>query len=145
MFDQVSGEQHSRLDAFALDVLDEFIPVCSLLACDQETKPARSGVLRRNREDQAVFRLRKSGSQTVKVVSSALHEGREFLDLRAADRCLKVCRFQVIAEMGVYIFVVIAERKFSVLSVETMSAHIVMSGRADAVAAPVAERADDLI
>ena len=80
-----------------------------------------------------------------KVVSSALHEGREFLDLRAADRCLKVCRFQVIAEMGVYIFVVIAERKFSVLSVETMSAHIVMSGRADAVAAPVAERADDLI
>ena len=137
MLGQITCKQHSGLYALLLHVLNYCVAVHTFPAGDKETKPARSGVLGRNREDQAVFRLRKSGSQTVKVVSSALHEGREFLDLRAADRCLKVCRFQVIAEMGVYIFVVIAQWKFSVLSVETMSAHIVMSGRADAVAAPV--------
>ena len=145
MLDEVSGKQHSRLDAFALDVLDEFISVSSLFTCDQEAEPAWSGILSRYRKDQTVLCLSESCSQAVEVVASALHEGREFLELGTSDGCLEVCGFQVISEMGIYIFVVIAKRKLTVLSVKAVSAEVVMSGRADTVTAPVAEGTDDLV
>jgi hypothetical protein len=68
---------------------------------------------------------------------------RQLFQLRHADRRLHICSFQVIAQMRVNIFVVIAHRKRPKPAGKTVSAGTVLSAAADAVPAPVPQRADD--
>ena len=54
MLGQISGKQHSCLNAALLHVLNNFISVYAFLAGDQETKPARFGIFTCLRKDQLV-------------------------------------------------------------------------------------------
>ena len=76
--------------------------------------------------------------QPLPVVAATFNKGREFLQLLTADGRLHICDLQVIAEMTVYIFVIIALGQFTELTVKAMSAEIVLTGGADAIAAPIA-------
>ena len=81
-------------------------------------------------------------SQTVieelKVFFPLLDKAGEFFKLGAAYCRLHICCLQVVAKMGVNIFVVISVRKSSMLPCEPPSAGIVLAGCAPAVTAPVA-------
>ena len=90
MLDQVSGKEHTRLHALFLDIFDYLVPIHALLAGQKETKPARSGVLARLRQDQLVGGVCQRCFQPVEVMTSALHKARELVKLRASDGCLQI-------------------------------------------------------
>ena len=52
-------------------------------------------------------------------------------------------RLQIVAEMGVNVFVVVALRQFAELPVEAFAAGVVLAAGAPAVAAPIAEALDE--
>ena len=76
---------------------------------------------------------------------SALHKGRELLELCTADCCLQIGCLEIISKLRIYILMILTERKLSVLSVKAVTAHIVTTGRTDAVTPPVTHGADDLV
>ena len=65
-----------------------------------------------------------------------------FFYLCYAYCCLHIRYFKVIAKMRIYVLMVIAKRKFTILPVKTMSAQIIYAGRAHAVPSPITERTD---
>ena len=72
-------------------------------------------------------------------MSSLFYKCREFFQLRTAHCRLHIRCLQVISEMGVHILVVIAQGKFPVLFIKTVSAHIIPTGRTHAVSSPVSQ------
>jgi len=67
------------------------------------------------------------------------------LKLRDADRRLHVGDLQIVAEMRIDIFVIIALGEIAQLPSEALVAAVVLSGSAIAIPAPVAERLHDLV
>ena len=65
--------------------------------------------------------------------------------MRDADSRLHVGQLEVVADSAVAVLVVVATRQGSELPVEPLAACVVFAGLAPAVAAPVAERLDDLL
>ena len=65
--------------------------------------------------------------------------------MRTTDCRLHIRSFQIIAEMGVNIFMVIPQRKLSILPVKAMSARIVLSGGAYTVSSPIPKRTDNFV
>ena len=120
MFCQVACKQHTRLYPFCFDHLNNLVTVYTFTAGDQETKPARSGILTSLRKNQLVLRSFECFFQIIEVVNSALYEGWKLLKLCTADCSLHVSCFEVISKMRINIFVIVANREFTILAVKAM-------------------------
>ena len=57
--------------------------------------------------------------------------------LLAADGSLKVCHFQVVAEMAVDVLVIVSAGQQPMLAIEAMTAEIIVTGGTDAITPPV--------
>ena len=78
-------------------------------------------------------------------MAAALDKAGELFQLFAADGGLHIGHFQVIAKVAVNVLVVIACGQFAILTVKAVAAEVIMAGRADAVAAPVAVALDQAV
>ncbi len=86
-----------------------------------------------------MFQSVETAAQLFPVSFSGLNKIREALDLHPADGGLDVEGFDVVAEVGVDVLVIISLWKFSKLPLETLATSVVLSGWAPTVAAPIAE------
>lgn len=145
VLDEVAGKEHAGLDAFALDVRHDFLAVDAFATGHEEAEPARVAVCAWFRQDELVLDVLQAVLEIVEVVTAALDEAREFLELGAADSGLHVRDVQVQAKVRIDVFVIVAFRQLAVLAVEAMAAVIILTGGTDAITAPVAHRAGDLI
>ena len=126
MLRQIPSKEHPRLNAVLLNIAYNLCAFDTFAAGQKEAKPARSCVLRRLRQDKKVLHVYKCRTETREVVPPPLHKGRQFLQLRHADCRLQIRRLQIIAKMRIDVFVIVAMRQLSVLSVETATAEIVL-------------------
>src|SRR5262245_12532473 len=67
----------------------------------------------------------------------------QLLQLLSADGGLDVERLQIVAEMAVYVLVIVAGGQIVQLPAEALTAGVVLAGWAPAVPPPIAERFDD--
>lgn len=99
VLDEVAGEEHAGLDAFALDVRHDFLAVDAFAAGHEEAEPARVAVCARLRQDELVLDVLQAVLEVVEIVAAALDKTRKFLELGAADSSLHVRDVQVQAEV----------------------------------------------
>ena len=66
------------------------------------------------------------------------------LDLRTADGRLQIRRLKIIAKLRINILMIVSQRQFPVLSVETVLAKVIRPRRAGAVSPPISEGTHDL-
>ena len=96
-------------------------------------------------QDQLIRKVLKSCPQIRPVFLPASDKIRQLGKLGSPDRRLHIRSLQVVAYMGVHIFVVIASGKSSELSVKAVAAQIVHPSRAAALPSPVPHRTKDLV
>src|SRR5699024_5251854 len=104
---------------------------------DEEAEPRGVAALSGLRQDYSILYALKRTMQSCPIVAAAPDERREFFELFAPYCRLHIRNFKVIAEVAVYIFVVVPCGQFAVLTVEAVAAEIVAPRRADAVPAPI--------
>jgi len=85
----------------------------------------------------------KATAKVFPIINASLDELRQTLKLNAANGSLNIEGFEIIAEMGIDVFVVVALGEFAELPVESFAAGIVFAAGAPAIAAPIAEAFDD--
>jgi hypothetical protein len=90
-------------------------------------------------EGEKFLERRERAAEGLPVAFPRLDEIRQLAELRAADGGLDVERLQIVAEMGVNVFVVVAFGQFAKLPAETLVAGVVLAAGAPAIAAPIAE------
>ena len=90
-------------------------------------------------ELEKFFQIGQPAAEVFPVLAARFAEGRQFFQLLPADRGLDVERLQVIAEVRVNVFVVVAFGQFAELPAETFAAGVVLAAGAPAIAAPIAE------
>ena len=88
------------------------------------------------------FEVGERGAEIIPVVHARLDERGQFLQLLPTNRGLRVKWLQVVAEVRINVFVIVAFRQFAKLPAETLVAGVVLAAGAPAVAAPVAETLD---
>ena len=137
MLGQVSRKQHPGLDALALNVLNQAVPVHALPAGNEKAEPAGIGVLCRHRKNQLIRRILQVFPQAFKIMAPLFHKGGKLIQLGTADGRLHVGGLQIISKMRIHVFMIIAQRQFSVLPVKPMAAEIIFSGWAYTVTAPI--------
>ncbi len=82
------------------------------------------------------------GLQICKIALSRVDERRQFLQLRNAHGRLHVGGFEIIANVRIDVFVIVAVRQLSQLPVETLAAGILFTRSAPAIPSPVAKGFD---
>ncbi len=90
-------------------------------------------------EFEDIFEIGEADAESFPVSLAGLDEGGEFFELLTADGGLRVERLEVVAEVAVDVFVVVAFRQLAKLPAEAFAASVVFAGGAPAVAAPIAE------
>ena len=90
-------------------------------------------------EFEDIFEVGETSSEDFPVAFASFDEGGKFFELLTADGCLGVERLEVVAEVAVDIFVIVALRQLAELPTEAFAAGVVFAGGAPAVATPVAE------
>jgi len=85
----------------------------------------------------------KATAKVFPIINASLDELRQTLKLNAANGSLNIEWFEIIAEVGIDVFVVVALGEFAELPVESFAAGIVFAAGAPAIAAPIAEAFDD--
>ena len=129
-----------------LQVLSQFITciACIFLHGDEETKPRGLRVLLGLGKEKTLHTLQTVIHRLI-VLSSALHNEVELLQLGTANSCLKICGFEVIAQMTINIFMVIALRQLTKLTSKATTTGIIHTTYAPAVTAPVTITVDILV
>ena len=85
------------------------------------------------------FQAVQAAAEVFPIAFAGFDEGRQAAELDAADGGLDVKRLQVIAEMRVDVFVVVAFGQFAELPLEAFVTSVVLAGSTPAVASPVAK------
>ena len=104
-------------------------------------RPARS--VGGEHEIEIFFEIAQAVAQVVPVIDAGLDEVGKFFQLNAADGGLDVQGLQIVAEVGINIFVVVAFGQFAELPVKTLATSIVHAPRTPAIATPIAEAFND--
>ena len=114
---QVTGEEISGLDVFLLQAGDDIIALewKTISQGYQKTEPAWITVGCGFLEHEVLLQISQTVIEELKVFFPLLDKAGEFFKLSAAYCHLHICCLQVVAEMGVNIFVVIPIRKSSIL------------------------------
>ena len=90
-------------------------------------------------EFEDIFQVSKAHAEDFPVPFTGFDEDGEFFELLTADGGLWVERLEVVAEVTVNVFVIVALWQFAELPAEAFAAGVVFARGAPAVAAPVAE------
>src|SRR5712664_1653420 len=93
-----------------------------------KAEPARVGALSGFRQDQELVHSSESLLKEREVAPPSLDETRNFVQLRKTDGCLHVGDLEVVADMRVGVFVVVAERQLAQLPAETFAAGVGLAG-----------------
>ena len=162
--DEVAAEQHAIADFVLVQMADEIGPGegSAFLDGDFESEPravgaAVGGVPRKmgieihgitgvpcscvsgQGEFEEILQLLESTPQAFPVPFACFHKVGQAFDLDATDGRLDVEGFDVIAEVGIDVFMVVSLGEFAELPLEAFAAGVVLAGGAPAVAAPVTE------
>ena len=86
-----------------------------------------------------IFQAMETAADSFPVMFAGLDESGEFLQLNSADSGLRVEGLKVIAEVTVYVFMVVASGQFTELPLKAFGADVVQARRTPAIAAPVAK------
>ena len=145
MPDDVAREEHTGLHTVVLQILDDMILVNVFFTGNHEAEPAGFAPFQGLWEDQFILHRLELLEETCVVVSPLDNESGELLDLCTADGRLEIGRFQVVSEVGVYVLVIVSERKLAVLHGEPVPAGVILAGWARTVPSPVPEGTDGLV
>lgn len=147
VFNDIAAEQETGLNLMIFDITRHIISIQAAfrLNADQEAEPGGLAVCSRLGQDQLILIRLQCRMETFPVMSTCFNKGGELFELLAADSSLHIRHLQVISKVAVHIFVVIALRKLTKLTVKTMTAEVIMTGRANAVAAPIAIRKNQTV
>ena len=94
-------------------------------------------------EDQPVLVRFEQGMQSLKIGFPPGDKSLQLLELRQADRRLHVGYFQVVADVGIDVFMVVTEGQGAELLGEPFPAAVRLPAGAVAIAAPIAHRTGD--
>ena len=94
-------------------------------------------------QNQAVVHRFERSRQVAEVLLAAFDERRQLFDLGEPQRRLHIGGLQVVSDVRVSVFVIVAARQAAQLPLEALAAGIIFAGFAPAIAAPVAERLDE--
>ncbi len=90
-------------------------------------------------EFEDIFQVCKACAEDFPVALAGFDEGGQFFELLSAYGGLGVERLEVVAEVAVDVFVIVALGQLAELPTEAFAAGVVFAGGAPAVATPVAE------
>ena len=142
---EVAAEEVAGLDAGGFQGADDVGARESGLGTDGDdvAEPGGVGLVWRAVQDELVGVALQACLQAVVVALAGLDELRELAQLGAADGGLHVGDLEVVTNVAVDVFVVVAIGQRAELLAEALAAGIVLAAGAVAVAAPVAEAAGD--
>ena len=138
LLEDVARENKPRLDFRFLQERDEITPLDVRLERDRKAEPRRIRLGMDHRHDDVLFPLRKPFEIKRGVLAARGDERGQLLELRAADRRLHVAHLEIVAEVGIDVFVIVAVGERAELPVEALAAGIAHARLAPAIAAPVA-------
>src|SRR5262249_15229530 len=115
LMDQVATEYGPGRDLVLLEKFNEVVSVdiCFRSYCNNKTEPTRVTILRGTRKNQHILEVCQTFAQPRPVALSRGYEIRQFLELRQTDCSLHVCHLQVVADMRINVFMIVAERQAS--------------------------------
>ena len=87
----------------------------------------------------------KAAAKVFPVINASLDELGQTLKLNAANGSLYIEWFEIIAEVGIDVFVVVALGEFAELPVESFAAGILFPWGAVTIAPPIPKRLDDAL
>jgi glucose-1-phosphate cytidylyltransferase len=143
--EEVAGEHEAGADLGGVEVAGELVAGERRVRADGdgEAEPAGVGVFGAGLgEDQHVGERLERCFQVGEVLLAAGDEVRQLGDLGDAEGGLHVGGLEVVADVGVGVFVVVAAGEGAELPVKTLAAGVVDAGLAPAVASPVAPGID---
>lgn len=138
---QVAGKQQAGADLVLVQVGEQVQPGdrAVFFQRDGEAEPGRVRVFGRLGQADEFFARLESLFQEGVVVFAGLDELRGLVQLRQAAGGLHVGDFEVVAQVAVGVFVVVAIGQLTQLLAKAFAAGVVFTGLAIAVAAPVAK------
>ena len=107
--------------------------------CDDVAEPGGIRIPRGSGENEAIFMVYYRLCEFLEILLTAGNEVGEFLELGAADGGLHVGNFEIVTNMTVNVFVVIAIGQRAELLAETFAACVVLTACAVTITAPVAD------
>ena len=143
---EIAAEKVSGLDAVGFQMCGDVVAgePGAFPDGDHVTKPGGIGVFRGLGQDEKVFVGFKEFIEFMEVFLAPGDELLEFLELGAADGGLHVRDFEIITDVTVNVFVVIAEGQAAELLAEAFSAGVAFPPGAITIPAPVADGAGDV-
>ena len=138
---QVAAEELAGADLLFIEMADEVAAGELRRGPHRERKAKPAGVRpgRRVGEHEHVFERLEARAEPSEVFPAGRDEAVELVELGHAHGRLHVGELQVVADVGIDVFVVVAVWKVAKLPVEPLAAGVVVARLAPAVAAPVAE------
>ena len=82
MFREISGKEHSRLNAMLFNISNDILAIHTFPTGQEESEPAWSGIFTGGGQNEPILHPFQTCQHTVKIISAAFHKGREFLELR---------------------------------------------------------------
>ena len=145
MTQEIATEEVSGLDAVGFQKCGQVVAGKTGLIFhrDDITEPGGIGVLRGPGKDEAVFEGFQHLGEFPEILLAPGDELIEFPELGAADGGLHVCDLEVVADMAVNVFVVIAVGQGAKLLAEAFPAGVAFPPGAVTIPAPVADGAGD--
>ena len=143
---EVASEELAGADLLFVEMADEVAAgeLCRGTHRKREAEPAGVRAGRRGGEDKHVLQRLEARAKPGEVAAAGGDEAVELVELGHAHGRLHVGELQVVADVGIDVFVVVAVRQVAELPVEPLAAGVVVPRLAPAVAAPVAEALHEL-
>ena len=131
----------------SLDITSHIVAVQTALRFDrnQESEPRRTAICCRFWQNHFISNRLQRCTQAIPVVATALNKSREFLKLFTTNSCLHISHFQIITEVAINIFVVVALGQLTKLTIKAVTAEVILTGGTNAITAPIAEGKDQSI
>lgn len=147
MSGKVTGEDGSSSDLAAFQVSNEVIAGerSGLTYGNWESEPSGVGVGCWFGEHEEFVEVFDPFVEPIEVMEAAFEECVEFGELRDTDSCLHIGRFEVIADVGVGVFVVVSAGEFTMLLGESPAARVIFTRFTPTISAPISERFHDLV
>ena len=138
---EVPSKEVARLDPVSLQIACEIVPSEARFGTNRynESEPQGIGMLGCMGEDQPIQIGLDDLFQLPEISLSKGGELFKLLKLSAANRCLHIRHFEIIADMAINILVIVSGGKRSKLLSVTLSASVILSSCTIAVPAPVPE------
>src|SRR5690348_3838274 len=99
--------------------------------------------MRGEHEIEKLGEIIQAAPQIFPIINARLDELRETVKLHAADRGLNIERFEIIPEVRIDVFMIVALRQFAELPIESFATSVVLAAGAPTIAAPISETFND--